>query len=86
MMLEAWNRTAVHGLLADTERALALTDLGDARGNREIVQKTITNAHQNYIDLMRRSRPLIMTDGEYATFQSALDRLKARLRFFGVSV
>jgi hypothetical protein len=86
MKLEDWNRTAVHGLLADAERALALTDLGDVRGNREIVQNTVANARQNYIDLIRRSRPIPMTDGESSMLRSALDGMKARLRFFGERV
>ena len=81
--IDEWNRAAVKGLLADAKRVLALTEFQDVRGNREIVENTIANARQNYIDLMRRSRPLIMTDGEYETFQSILERLKARFRFFG---
>lgn len=86
MLLEDWNRAAVHALLADSERALALTDLDDARGSREIVRQTLANARQNYIDLMRRSRPVIMTDEEHRSLHSALDRIKARLHFFGEPV
>jgi hypothetical protein len=81
-----WNRTAVHALLADTDRALALTELEDVRGNRGIVEDTVANAHSNYIDLLRRSRPLIMTDGDQVAFQKKLDRLRACLRTFGVPV
>jgi hypothetical protein len=78
-----WNRTAVEGLLADAERVLALTEFKDVRGNEEIVEITIASARQNYIDLVRRSRPLIMSHDEQTTLQGALDRLKERLRFFG---
>ncbi len=85
-MLEEWNRTAVHALLADSERALALTDLDDARGSREIVRQTLAKARQSYIDLMRRSRPLVMTDEEHRTLHSVLERMKARLHFFGQPV
>ncbi|MGA8908978.1 MAG: hypothetical protein WB524_15285 [Acidobacteriaceae bacterium] len=86
MLMDAWNRRAVKGLLADTERIVALVDIRDIRGNRELARDTITIARQNYIDLVRRSRPLIMTDDEHQTFQGALDHLKAVLRFFGESV
>ena len=78
------NRTAVQGLLAD--RTLALTELDDVRGSREIVGDTIANARQNYIDLVRRHRRLSLSDGEQTAIQQTLDCLRARLRFFGASV
>jgi hypothetical protein len=37
MPIDDWNRMAVQGLLADTARVLALTDLDAVRGDREIV-------------------------------------------------
>ncbi len=77
------NRMAIQGLLADAERVLVLIDFQDVRGNKEMVEDTIANARQNYIDLVRRSRPLIMSHGEQMTLQEALNRLKERLRFFG---
>ena len=80
------NQTAIHGLFADAERALALTDVEDARGNRQIVRDTMTSAHQMYIDLVRRSRRLILGVGEQVTLQDMLDSLRARLHFFGVSI
>ncbi|MGD0369826.1 MAG: hypothetical protein ABSA94_20425 [Acidobacteriaceae bacterium] len=80
------NRIAVQGLLADADRALALTDLQDVRGNREIFGDAIASARQNYIDLVRRHRRLTLSDGEQTALQQALHRLRARLRFFGASV
>ncbi len=80
------NRRAVQGLLADADRALALTDLEDVRGSREIVGDSIANARQSYIDLVRRRRRLSLTDGEQTAIQQILDRLRARLRFFGASI
>jgi hypothetical protein len=80
------NRIAVQGLLADADRALALTDLQDVRGNREIVADAIACARQNYIDLVRRHRRLSFTNGEQTAIQQTLDHLRARLRFFGASV
>jgi len=46
------NRTAVQGLLADADRVLALTELDDVRGSREIVgdKMCIRDSH-------RASRP-----------------------------
>jgi hypothetical protein len=86
MLMDDWNRSAVHGLLADAERVLALVNIDDIRGNRELVRDTITIARRNYVDLVRRGRPLMMTENEHTTFQAALDQLKAVLRFFGESV
>jgi hypothetical protein len=46
----------------------------------------VADARKNYIDLQRRSRPLIMSDGDMISLQRTLDQLRACLRFFGVSV
>ncbi len=70
----------------DADRVLALTELDDVPGNKEVVEDMIASAHKNYIDLVRRSRPLIMSDGDLITFQRKMDRLRACLRFFGVSL
>jgi hypothetical protein len=86
MQGDDWNRTAVQALLADTDRALALAEAEGVRGSRRIVEDATANAHSNYIDLLRRSRPLIMTDGDQVAFQKKLDRLRACLRTFGVPV
>ena len=86
MKSDDWNQMAIQGLLADAERALALTEVDDVRGNRQIVRDAITSAHQIYIDLVRRSRRLILGDGEQVTLQDMLDSLRAKLHFFGVSI
>jgi hypothetical protein len=65
--------------LADADRILALTDLEDVRGNREIVDDVIANARKNYLDLMRRRKPLILADEEETRFQRIMDRLQARI-------
>jgi hypothetical protein len=76
----------VQGLLADAERALALTEFEGFRDRRVMVRDAIAHAHQNYIDLVRRSRPLAMTPGNRLVLQKKLDRIRARLRFFGKPV
>jgi hypothetical protein len=86
MPIEDWNRMAVQGLLADADRVLALTDVEDVLEHREIVDYAIANAHKNYIDLMRRRRPLMLAEKDEARFQNLMDRILARLRFFGESV
>jgi hypothetical protein len=86
MPIDDWNRMAVQGLLADADRVLALTDLEAVRGDREIVDDAIANAQKNYIDLVRRRRPLMLADADEARFQSAMDRILARIRFFGKAV
>jgi hypothetical protein len=86
MLEDERNRMAVQGLLADGDRALALTELDDVRGNREIVEDAIANARQNYIDLVRRHRRLSFSDGEQTAIQQTLDCLRARLHFFGAPV
>lgn len=46
----------------------------------------VAAARANYIDLVRRSNVLIMTNGDLIAFQRMLDHLRACLRFFGESV
>lgn len=82
MDIKELNRTAVYALLADAELALALTDCEDVRGNKQIVEDVIANAQRNYIDLMRRRRPLILTDPEESAFLTKMEQLKARLQFY----
>lgn len=77
------NRMAVQGLLADADRVLAVTDLEAVRGDHEIVDDAIANAQQNYIDLVRRRRPLMLTEADEARLQRAMDCIIARVRFFG---
>lgn len=83
MQIENLNQMAVTALLADADRALALTELEDVRGSAAIVRETIAHARANYIDLMRRSRPLVLSGTQQAQLQQKLDRLRACLRFFG---
>lgn len=82
MSTDASNRNAVEGLLADAERALALVNVQDVRGNREIVRDAIVHARQDYVDLVRRSRRMIMTDDEHVALLGVLDHLRAAFRFF----
>lgn len=86
MLIDDWNKKAVQALQTDADRALGLTELDDVAGNKEAVEDMIANAHRNYIDLARRSRPLIMSDADMITFQRKMDRLRACLHFFGVSL
>lgn len=76
---------AVKALLADGDRVLALAEVGDGRENKEILAVMMANARQNYIDVVRRSRPLIISHGEQGAFQEVLDRLSARIRFLDES-
>ena len=80
------NRLAVGVLLADADRVFGLPEVEDVRGNREIVRSTATTLHKYYIDLLRRAGPLIMSDGDQATFQKTLNCLRARLRSFGENI
>jgi hypothetical protein len=51
----------------------------EVRRNPEIVQIAIANAHKNYIDLVRRSRPLRMSDTDRVTFQTLLELWRIHL-------
>lgn len=86
MLIDDWNKKAVQALQTDADRALALTELDDIPENKEVVEDMIANAHKNYIDLVRRSRPLIMSDADMIAFQRKMDRMRACLHFFGVSL
>jgi hypothetical protein len=80
------NRNAICGLLADADRALAFLDRAEGRRNQGSTRETIATVRQNYIDLVRRRRPLAMADREGAIFQQTLDRLKARLQLLDESI
>jgi hypothetical protein len=81
MQTDEQDRMAVQELLGDAERALALAEGEDDHGN--LLPDAVAKARENYIDLVRRSRRLTMRGEEQVTFQRALDRLRAFLRFFG---
>ncbi len=84
--MDELNRMAVQGLLADAERVPELTDLGAGRGEADLVDHAITSAQQNYVDLARRRRPLILREEEEVKFQTAMDCIMARIRFFGKTI
>lgn len=75
MQIDEWNRMAVRTLLADAGRALALLEVENVRGNREVVCQATANARRDYFDFVRRRRPLIMSDDDQVAFQKALDHL-----------
>lgn len=76
------NRMAVQALLADAERVLALADVGDVGGNHEVRTMTVENARHNYRDMMRRRKPLMLTESEESRFQNIMARLQARIRLY----
>jgi hypothetical protein len=76
MKMADWNRRAVRSLLADADLVLTFADRGDVHA--------IATARKNYLELMRRRKPLILADAE--RLQSIMDRLQGRIRFFGESV
>ncbi|MFY9746710.1 MAG: hypothetical protein WAK25_10525 [Acidobacteriaceae bacterium] len=79
------NRMAVQGLLADADRILALTDLKDVRGDRAIVDDAIANAQRNYVDLVRRRGPLLLTAADEARLQNILDQIRTRIRLYCIA-
>jgi hypothetical protein len=86
MQIDDWNQNEFQVLQADADRALALTEFEDVKGNQEIVQDTVAVVHKDYIDLVRHGLPLMMSDDDQAKFQATLDCIRARLRFFGEKV
>ena len=84
MQTNALNRAAVQALLADADGVLALTKVAEMRGTS--VPEMVVNIRAGYMDLVRRSLPLIMTDGEQIAFQRKLHLLRSCLQFFGESV
>jgi hypothetical protein len=86
MQTDNRNEKAVAVLLLDADRAVALTEVEDAGGGSDIAPAMVANAYKNYIELVRRSTPLIMTDRDLIVFHRKLDRLRACLSFFGESI
>ena len=84
MLIDEQNQKATEVLLADANRAVALTRVPDLRESQRM--EMVADARKNYLDLQKRSRPLIMSDGDLISFQRTLDRLRACLRFFHVTV
>ncbi|MGC2299620.1 MAG: hypothetical protein WA476_12515 [Acidobacteriaceae bacterium] len=76
------NRMAVQALLADAERVLALSDVGDVGGSHEVLTMTVENARHNYHDMIRRRKPLMLTETEEERFQDIMARLQARIRLY----
>ena len=86
MQTDDQNKKAVTALLSDAERALALTEVEGIGGGPDIAPQMAATAYENYIALVRRSTPLIMTDSDLIVFHRKLDRLRACLYFFGESL
>ena len=86
MLINDQNKAAVTALLMDADRAVALTEVEDGGDVRDVAQQMVANAYKNYIALVRRSAPLVMTDGDLIVFHRKLDRLRACLQFFGESL
>ena len=84
MQVDNLNQNAMEALLADADRALALTRVQDLREAARLVM--VADTRKNYIELQRRSRPLIMADTDVISLQRSLDCLRACLRFFNVAV
>lgn len=82
--MDAVNRAAVQTLLRDADYYLALSEVDVTSGSAKTV--IVANLRSGYADVSRRRAPLIMTDDEMNAFQHILDRLRARLRFFGETV
>lgn len=80
------NKKAVTALLSDANRALALTEVEDVGGGRNIAPQIVATAYKDYIALVRRSAPLTMTDGDLIVFHRKLDQLRTCLYFFGESL
>ncbi len=80
------NRSAIHALLRDAEKTVLLVKFDHHREESQFVRDTIAQARSRYLDLVRRRRPLMMTDDEHARIQSALDEIRATLRFHGETV
>jgi hypothetical protein len=85
MRVDDWNRAAVLALMTDADRTLALTVFDDTSSDRAAAQNTIDDIRKSYLDLIRRSGPLVMSDGELIAFQTKMDRMRACLRFFGAT-
>ncbi|MFZ0275116.1 MAG: hypothetical protein WB524_22200 [Acidobacteriaceae bacterium] len=80
------NQRAVQQLLREAEFALAAVGLTTSRDDREAVAQALAAGHQAWQDIVRRQQALTLTVDEAAALQSCLDRLRARLRFLGLTV
>lgn len=72
--------------MADADNTLALTEYDDSHEDRGMAQARLACIQRSYLDLRRRSGPLIMSDCDQISFQHKMDRVRARLKFFGLTV
>ncbi|HKO12064.1 MAG TPA: hypothetical protein VJV22_08855 [Acidobacteriaceae bacterium] len=75
------NENAVNLLLADVFRVLGAMDAVDPRDGREQLETIIRKGWNALEELPRRRDLLNLSREDALLFESALDRLRARLRF-----
>ena len=75
------NENAVNLLIADVFRVLGAMDSADSRDGREQLEPIIRRGWDALEELPRRRHLLNLSREDALLFDSALDRLRARLRF-----
>ena len=80
------HQRAVQDLLREAELALSATALATSRDDRQAVAQALAAGHRAWQDLVRRQQALTLSPQEAALLQGSLDRLRARLRFLGLTV
>lgn len=75
------NENAVNLLIADVFRVLGAMDSVDPRDGREQLEPVVSRGWNALEELPRRRHVLNLSREDALLFDSALDRLRARLRF-----
>ena len=77
------NQPEFANLMADAHRAMLALDDVTKRDGAKATAAAVNNSQRIYLQLLDYQRTASMTKAEANTLQTALDILRARLRFFG---
>lgn len=84
--LPNWHQIAVELLITDADLALQAVALLFPADDKAAVDVAVRNAREVYESILARRRQIALSDREANLLDDKMDRLRARLRFFGESV
>ena len=73
-------------LMADAYRAVMVLDDVTSRDSAKAISRTLRDGRSVYAGLLAHQNTVRMTGAESALFQTAVDLIKARLKFLGEAV
>jgi hypothetical protein len=78
-----WHQIAVELMMTDAELALQSVACLLETDDQQAVAWVVRNARETYDSICERRRTTTLSEGEAASLDDKLERLRARLRFLG---